>query len=432
MALPPPPKPALASGAAKPAEKPAPSGREAVSPQASKPAPGPPPGPAAREGARAAARPLEKPPERAPDRAPERAPERAPGRAPDRAPAKAASGPAPSAAEKGPARPADKPVHKAAEPPPPLPPPSRGPGRGGSGGSGDRGVLATALRERIVAEARRFSVPALLDLLHAMGYRDEEIEYRSHQSQRPQPALVHAVEFMEPVAPPPGRLRTVIITVNIGLLTAQTPLPSYVMKILDQQDASGMAEFLAFFDHHLLRDRFQALYPERNRGLFVDWEETKAKLLRMLGLESPSTMYWLFRRVYPELGLVVRRGQQQMPLNALGALLGEAVLGERYTLGGIAQVPVGGMEITLCAEEQLSPAGLPWAQEASRRLREQILPLLRGVDLQLTVFLLFVEHTEWARLVHEQYLGFEPIRDDAQRARPQLVLLWRGDARTIE
>jgi hypothetical protein len=288
------------------------------------------------------------------------------------------------------------------------------------------------LRERITAEARRFSIPALLDLLHAMGYRDEEIEYRSHQSQRPQPALVHSVEFSEPVAPSPGRLRTVIITVNIGLLTAQTPLPSYVMKILDQQDESGMAEFLGFFDHHLLRDRFQALYPERNRGLFVDWEETKAKLLRMLGLESPSTMYWLFQRVYPELGLVVRRGQQQMPLNALGAQLGEAVLGERYTLGGIAQVPVGGMEITLCAEEPQSPAGLPWAQEAARRLREQILPLLRGVDLQLTVFLLFAEHTEWARLVHEQYLGFEPIRDESQRTRAQLVLLWRGDARSIE
>ncbi|MFO0575955.1 MAG: hypothetical protein U1A78_18300 [Polyangia bacterium] len=431
MALPPPPKPELKSGAAKPAEKPAPSSGAAASKPAGKPtvaAAGPAPGPVAKEGARAALRPLEKPPERAPERAA----------------AKVVLGPAPSSQEKGPARPVDRPADKpadrpadktaqrAAEPPPPSPPPPRGAGRGGSGGSGERGELTTVLRGRIVAEARRFSIPALLDLLHAMGYRDEEIEYRSYQSQRPQPALLHSVEFLEPVAPPPGRLRTVLITVNIGLLTAQTPLPSYVMKILDQQDASGMAEFLAFFDHHLLRDRFQALYPERNRGLFVDWEETKAKLLRMLGLESPSTMYWLFQHVYPELGLVVRRGQQQMPLNALGALLGEAVLGERYTLGGIAQVPVGGMEITLCAEEPQSPAGLPWAQEAARRLREQILPLLRGVDLQLTVFLLFVEHTEWARLVHEQYLGFEPIRDDGQRARPQLVLLWRGDARTIE
>ena len=428
MALPPPPKPELKSGAAKPAEKPAPSGGAAASKAAvispagpaPKPAAGASPGPVAKEIARAVVRPPEKPPERAPERAPERVLERALG------PAKAAPGPAPSPAERAPARPAERPAGAAPRPP------SRGAGPGGSSGSGDRGGMATVLRERIGAEARRFSIPALLDLLHAMGYRDEEIEYRSHQSQRPQPSLVHAVEFLEPVAPPPGRLRTVIVTVNIGLLTAQTPLPSYVMKILDQQDASGMAEFLAFFDHQLLRDRFQALYPERNRGLFVDWEETKAKLLRMLGLESPSTMYWLFQHVYPELGLVVRRGQQQMPLNALGALLGEAVLGERYTLGGIAQVPVGGMEITLCAEEHQSPAGLPWAQEAARRLREQVLPLLRGVDLQLTVFLLFVEHTEWARLVHEQYLGFEPIRDDAQRARPQLVLLWRGDARTIE
>lgn len=293
---------------------------------------------------------------------------------------------------------------------------------------------AAALRARISAAAQRFSVPALLDLLHAMGYRDEEIEFRSNLSQSAQPHLVHAIEFLPAEPGEPDALRTVIVTVNLGLLAAQTPLPAYVMKILGQQDAPGMAEFLWFFDHALLRDRFQALYPERNRGLFMDWEETKSKLLRMLGLESPSTMYWLFRRVYPELGLVVRRGQQQMPLSALGASLGEAILGDRYTLGGIAQVPVGGMEITLCTEEPQSPAGIPWAQEASRRLMEQILPLLRGIDLQLSVFLLFIEHTDWVRLIPDQYLGFDPLRpgDGQVQPRPQLVQLWSGDARAIQ
>lgn len=316
--------------------------------------------------------------------------------------------------------------------PPPAPPSGR---PSGPAGPPRKPPLdpAAALRARISSAARRFSVPALLDLLHAMGYRDEEIEFRSHLSQSPKEHLVQAIEFLPTEPGEPDALRTVVVTVNLGLLAAQTPLPAYVMKILGQQDAAGMEEFLWFFDHALLRDRFQALYPERNRGLFIDWDETKAKLLRMLGLESPSTMYWLFRRVYPELGLVVRRGQQEMPLSALGASLGEAILGDRYTLGGIAQVPVGGMEITLCAEEPQSPAGIPWAQEASRRLMEQILPLLRGIDLQLSVFLLFIEHTDWVRLIPDQYLGFEPLRpgDDPQQARPQLVQLWSGDARAI-
>lgn len=316
---------------------------------------------------------------------------------------------------------------------PPAPPSGRGPGPWGPPPKPPVDPAAT-LRARISKAAHRFSVPALLDLLHAMGYRDEEIEFRSHLSQSPQGHLVHAIEFLTAAPGEPDSPRTVVVTVNLGLLAAQTPLPAYVMKILGQQDAAGMEEFLWFFDHALLRDRFQALYPERNRGLFIDWEETKSKLLRMLGLESPSTMYWLFRRVYPELGLVVRRGQQQMPLSALGASLGEAILGDRYTLGGIAQVPVGGMEITLCTEEPQSPAGIPWAQEASRRLMEQILPLLRGIDLQLSVFLLFVEHADWVRLVPDQYLGFDPLRpgDDQRQPRPQLVQLWSGDARAIQ
>jgi hypothetical protein len=367
-------------------------------------------------------------------------PPKPPSPPPDRAPPPRGAPKPPPAAE--PARKKDAAPAPGPNPPqgPPKGPPQgppKGPSSGPPKGPPPRASVdpAAALRARISAAAQRFSVPALLDLLHAMGYRDEEIEFRSHQSQSPQHHLVQRIEFLEEGDPlDPYSARAVVITVNLGLLAAQTPLPAYVMKILDQQDASGMEEFLWFFDHALLRDRFQALYPERNRGLFLDWEETKSKLLRMLGLESPSTMYWLFRRVYPELGLVVRRGQQQMPLSALGATLGEAILGDRYTLGGIAQVPVGGMEITLCAEEPQSPAGMPWAQEASRRLIEQILPLLRGVDLQLSVFMLFIEHSDWVRLVPDQYLGFEPLRptESPQQPRPQLVQLWSGDARAIQ
>lgn len=293
----------------------------------------------------------------------------------------------------------------------------------GAAASASAETSARAIEASVRARAREFTIPALLDVLHALGYRTTEIEYKSNQTAAHKASLIECIEFL---TVPHKR---VIITVNIGLLGVQSPLPSYFFRLMEQYDTDAMIDFIGFFDHGLLRSRFDALYPERDRAAFPDWEETKALNLKLLGLQSPSTMHWMFQRVFPELAVQAKRWVQRHTIETERVVLGDASLGEGCALGGAVTLAAGGIEITLYCEEAVTPAGAPWAREASRRLDEVILPLLRTVDLYLNVVLIFQDHKGWARLEKEHFLGFDPVYDGGKRQaeRAQAVLLFSGE-----
>ena len=86
--------------------------------------------------------------------------------------------------------------------------------------------LRTAIRRRIAD----FDLFALLDLLEFMGYESEEIVFRGHATQVSPPALLHDIEFHTS----PGE--RVVISINFGLLAADSPLPSYFLHVLEQTD----------------------------------------------------------------------------------------------------------------------------------------------------------------------------------------------------
>jgi hypothetical protein len=219
-------------------------------------------------------------------------------------------------------------------------------------------------------------------------------------------SLIHSVDF---VASP---RRMTKISLHMGLLSAQSPLPSYFLKYAEQLEIDALFDFLGFFDHHLLKGRAASLYPERDRTVFADWSETQAQLLQLIGLTAPSTLHWLFQRVYPELGIEVRRSTERKPLNAEGVVLGNAKLGEACAFGGGTTVPVGGLEVTLYSEEELTPTGTSWAVEASPRLNRQVFSALGETDVYLTVYLVIMEQTSWLMMEDERYLGFEPLWED--------------------
>ena len=86
------------------------------------------------------------------------------------------------------------------------------------------------LEEKISQRIHEFDIISLLRLLMTMNYSPEEIRFRSHNSICSQPGLIHDIMFRhEPV-------REAVITMNMGLLGAQSPLPSYFRKKMENEE----------------------------------------------------------------------------------------------------------------------------------------------------------------------------------------------------
>ena len=142
---------------------------------------------------------------------------------------------------------------------------------------------------------------AAASVLDASGYGDAEIEYRSHRTTVHQSHLVHDIQFQHQPK------KRVIITVNVGLLSAQSPLPSFMMRTMEQLDHDRLERFVGYFDHLLLQECFAGLFPERNEALLPGWEGAAWDRLRLLRPTCASTLHWLFCKAFPEAELSVRR-----------------------------------------------------------------------------------------------------------------------------
>jgi hypothetical protein len=275
------------------------------------------------------------------------------------------------------------------------------------------------LEQRIRERIRSFDLPALLELLARMGYGEADIEYRSHRTNVHQGHLVHDIQFL-----PPPRKR-VVLTVNVGLLSVQSLLPSFLLQALERQDNERMERFLGYFDHLLLRARVAGLHPERDESLMPGWEGTALHRLRLLRPTSPSTLHWLFSRLYPEAEISVRREVRRQQVSATQLRLGATALGDSASMGGFAYVPTGGVEVAIHCDEPWCGTGTPWAVEAPRRLHTRLLPVLSEQTLLLTVLLVLRDHESHARIEDDSFLAYDPLvfgEDDAQR-----IVLFSGD-----
>ncbi|WPB82031.1 hypothetical protein KYC5002_23325 [Archangium violaceum] len=279
--------------------------------------------------------------------------------------------------------------------------------------------MDVALERRIRERIRGFDVPALLDVLNASGYGDAEIEYRSHRTTVYQSHLVHDIQFIHQPR------KRIIITVNVGLLSAQSPLPSFMMQTMDQLDHDRLERFIGYFDHQLLRECFAGLYPEREGALLPGWPEAAKDRLRLLRPTCQSTLHWLFRKVFPETELSVRRDVRRQKVAAPEMRLGASALGEGGAMGGFATIPTGGMEVKIFCDEPICSSGVPWAIEARRRLDKDLLPLLSETVLMLTVIIVLREQEGFLRIENQSHLGYDPLHGAPVETRH--VLLFSGD-----
>lgn len=275
-----------------------------------------------------------------------------------------------------------------------------------------------ALAEAIVHRAHAFTLPALLDALLALGLRAEEVIFRSGPSHSHRSFLIHGVEFL-------SSPRRAVVTLNIGLLAAQSPLPTYFFSLIEsgEYDADAILAVLSLIDHPLLRERARSEYPERDRRTWNDWEQTKGLLLRLMALPSPSSLHWLFRRVFPELPVQIERIADAHPLSTEQVVIGKTGLGESRALGGRVELTTGALAVTLYCEEATSPAGRSWTTEAAARLERHVLPLLQEQPLFLHIWLEFADRDAVARLsssarAPDSFLGYDPLGRPASPSAP--------------
>ena len=281
------------------------------------------------------------------------------------------------------------------------------------------------IQEQIAARATRFSLGALRDALHSIGYGEEDIEFRSHATTAHQESVVSGVQFFD--AP----RRRAVVTLNLGLLAPQSLLPSYFQRVLARQADDSLSGFLNFLSHHLLGDLVHGQFPERDASLFSSWPDSLDQLRSLLGIRTLSTVHFLFEQHYPELGVSVSRLVMSRTLRTRGVHLGFWKMGDGAVLGSMAQTPVSGVSVKLFADDSQTGHGKPWAQEAVARLKQRLFPLLMRQGLHLEVMLVLRDQRSFMILAPKQFLGYVPLYGgptgiDAPRS-VRTIILWSGE-----
>lgn len=253
---------------------------------------------------------------------------------------------------------------------------------------------------RICAKIADFSLAALLATLSSLGYQESQIELRSNITTLHQPSLISSIQFESE--------QLVIVTLNYGLLAAQSPLPSYVLAYVETQNQGTLLDFLQYLAHHLLR---QLARGQREIIPTESQRKSAQNVLCLLGCKSTSTLHWLFAQVFPELEVRVEAAKESVSVQSLGVRLGSTCFGDGSSFGGRSSVLLPRVSVTLLAEEPICRTGTHWYFEARKRLRLYLVPLLLEQQLYLSVTLLIRSATDWLRIGRARQLGVEPFLD---------------------
>ena len=104
----------------------------------------------------------------------------------------------------------------------------------------------------------------------------------------------------------------VIIWFNLGLLSAQSPLPSYFLKkwtmaLSIRPFSRDLSAILIMHSSNFI----STALPELNTYLFPDWSLSLRRRLCLQNLRSMAGLHWLFGLVFPEFGVEVHK----VPMN---------------------------------------------------------------------------------------------------------------------
>ena len=270
-----------------------------------------------------------------------------------------------------------------------------------------------ALEQSISQRARDFEVAALVTLLRAR-FPERALRFRSQPSMALGPSAVQRVEFLSD---------SVIVTLNLGLFSSTTPLPSYFNEWLSgPAPVPGFDAILGVLDDQLLRDRSDSAVGAGSARLLPRSSAVRRNLFQLARPASPGTLRWLFARIFPELGVSVTRAGVHRALSADELRLGYARLGHT-AMGGEADVLTPGFDVFLAAADSTTWLGSPWAHEARQRLQHRIFPALSRSSAHLRVLLFDFEGSTRLSLLRSSTFGFDPLQ---RAATPHVTLLHEG------
>jgi predicted component of type VI protein secretion system len=288
-----------------------------------------------------------------------------------------------------------------------------------------RGDSATVLESLIRERARYFDVGPLFSALEDAGYGSSDVLLHSRWSLASAASLVESVSFEESPAPS-GSVgeetpRHAIVELNAGLLSAQTPLPSHLLRLVEDPliDSFKFTDFIHYFDHVLLGLVFESASVERMPLLRSSLGQMYQLLFEMVGLECSSTLHWLFQLVFPEMLVQVRRTVFDRRASAEDFILGQSALGAGRALGGEGLVPSAGFAVELASEEDQTEDGQYWPEAVAERLNRVVFPIIDGSDLLMSVRLTIPAPASQGVTVGSSHLGFEPMEGAAEEIQVQ-------------
>jgi hypothetical protein len=274
-------------------------------------------------------------------------------------------------------------------------------------------MTGETLEERISRCARDFDVGALVTLLRAK-FPERRLRFRSDPSMSPRPTPVQEIEFTPD---------SVLVTLNIGLFSSTTPLPSYFYEWLSgPSPVRGLDAILGVLDDQLLRDRSEGAAVAKSPRLLARAAGVRRNLFQLARPASASTLRWLFARLFPELGISVVRAGVHRALSIDEVRLGHARLGHA-AMGGEADVLTPGYDVFLATGESTTWRGEPWPHEARRRLQASVFPALADCAVDLRIFLCDFEGSSRLSLIRSSTFGFDPLK---RADSPHVIVLHEG------
>lgn len=280
-----------------------------------------------------------------------------------------------------------------------------------------------ATKERLIKKIRKFDLCSLVALLETIGFSRKDIYFKSHLTNLSSSSLCESITFFD-------EQPKVRVLLNMGLLSTNSPLPSYFLKYIDSEEIDGerFIRFLGFFNHHLIKDFLLFSEPKSHLGLFSDWKETQYYYLRLLGFESISTLWFLVQSVFPELGVEIKKNPRVVRLDSASLVLGRDSLGPIAYIGKRYEQTLSSFKVTVSTESDVSDQGVHWPVEVNNRFVDLLFPLLQKTDIHLSLVLL-VKHKYTFTHLNKTRLGFDRIGVSND---PMQLLLFHGLIRDLE
>ena len=275
----------------------------------------------------------------------------------------------------------------------------------------------------ISRKIKHFDICSLIRLLEEIGYTMKDIYFQSNPDLASRSTLCEAISFSEIFYP------KVTIILNLGLLSVSSPLPSLFKKKMDsgEIDPIRFTRFLSFFDHHLIRNFLEMSLSESNIHFFSSWKETQIQYLKLLALNSISTVWFIMQICFPELFVQVIKSPRIVRLGKASMTLGHSTLGRQSFLGKDVEYSSTSFKVTLTTDEAKTELVTPWPIEIKKRLREIIFPLLEKTDIHLSLILVIRGNKGLMQLSAESHLGYGRIGESDQ---PLTLQLYSGYPRS--